>query len=103
MEETPMLPGVDSATAETAMSEYLNATLMQTEFLQSILRRLQKSGGDLSLGAWREAFEASRRTLEHINKAMTLAQEVFDGHVVLTAGALTEDLICDEFQCLTWK
>jgi len=65
---------------------------MQTELLRKILRVLQR-GGDLSLSAWDEAFDASHRTLEHINKAVTLAQEVFDG----------QDVLCDEFQCLTWK
>jgi hypothetical protein len=103
MQETPMQPEVDTATAETGISEYLNAALMQTEFLRKILDGLQKNGNDLSLVAWREAFEAYHRTLEHLNKAMILAQEVFDGHVVLMSGSLSEDLICDEFQCLTWK
>jgi hypothetical protein len=103
MQETPMQPGVDTATAETGMNEYLNAALMQTEFLRKILDGLQKNGNDLSLVTWREAFEAGQRTLEHLNKAMILAQEVFDGHVVLMSGSLSEDLICDEFQCLTWK
>ena len=74
----------------------------QAELLQKILHALQ-IGTDLSLAAWHEAFEASNRTLEHINKAMTVAQEVFDGHVVLVSGSLSEDLICDEFKCLTWK
>ena len=88
--------------AETGMSEYLNAALMQAELLQKILHALQ-IGTDLSLAAWHEAFEASNRTLERINKAMTVVQEVFDGHVVLVSGSLSEDMICDEFQCLTWK
>ncbi len=88
--------------AETGMSEYLNAALMQAEVLQKILHGLQ-NGTDLSLAAWHEAFEASNRTLERINKAMTVVQEVFDGHVVLVSGSLSEDMICDEFQCLTWK
>ena len=97
-----MPPGVDTDTAETEMSEFLNAALMQTELLQKILGGLQK-GTDLSLGTWHEAFEASHRTLEHINKAVTLAQEVFDGNMVLVSGSMSEDLICDEFKCLTWK
>ena len=88
--------------AETGMSEYLNAALMQAELLQEFLHALQ-NGTDLSLAAWHEAFEASNRTLERINKAMTVVQEVFDGHVVLVSGSLSEDMICDEFQCLTWK
>ena len=88
--------------AEAGMGEYLNLAVMQAETLQKILRNLQ-NGTNLSLSVWREAFEASHRTLEHINKALTLAQEIFDGHVVLTSGALSEDLLCDEFQCLTWK
>jgi len=88
--------------AETGMSEYLNAALMQAEVLQKILHGLQ-NGTDLSLAAWHEAFEASNRTLERINKAMTVVQEVFDGNVVLVSGSLSEDMICDEFKCLTWK
>ncbi len=84
------------------MGEYLNVAVMQAEVLQKILRGLQ-TGTDLSLATWREAFEASHRTLEHINKAVTLAQEVFDGNMVLVSGSMSEDLICDEFKCLTWK
>ncbi len=102
MQETPMPPGVDTDTADTEMSEFLNAALMQTELLQKILGGMQK-GSDLSLATWHEAFEASHRTLEHINKAVTLAQEVFDGNMVLVSGSMSEDLICDEFKCLTWK
>jgi len=102
MQETPMVQTEATDAAETGMSEYLNAALMQAELLQKILHALQ-IGTDLSLAAWHEAFEASNRTLEHINKAMTLAQEVFDGHVILVSGSLSEDMICDEFQCLTWK
>jgi hypothetical protein len=102
MQETSLSQiGVTNA-AETGLGEYLNAALMQTEHLQQILRRLQ-DGNELSLAAWKEAFEGSHRTIDHLTKAMTLAQEVFDGHVVLTSGALSEDLVCDEFQCLTWK
>jgi hypothetical protein len=102
MQETPMVQtGVTNA-AETGLGEYLNAALMQTAFLQKILGRLQ-NGSELSLAAWQDALEASHRTLDHLNKAVTLAQEVFDGHVVLASGALSEDLICDEFQCLLWK
>jgi hypothetical protein len=41
--------------------------------------------------------------LEHIQKAMTLAQEVFNGHEVQMSGALSEEMTCDKFQCLTWK
>jgi hypothetical protein len=93
--------GVTNAT-EAGMREYLNVAMMQAEILQKNLGSLQ-TGTDLSLAAWREAFEASHRTLEHIDKAVTLAQEVFDGHEVLVWGALSEEMTCDEFQCLTWK
>ncbi|HYU75885.1 MAG TPA: hypothetical protein VEL31_24695 [Ktedonobacteraceae bacterium] len=102
MQELPTAQTETTDVAETGLSEYLSAALMQTEFLQKILRNLQE-GSDLSLAAWQAAFEASDRTLEHINKAMTLAQVVFDGHVVEVSGALSEALICDEFKCLTWK
>jgi SHS2 domain-containing protein len=102
MQETPILQAAQTAPTETALHEYLNAALMQTDLLQKIVRGL-RNGSDLSLSAWQEAFEASQRTLEHITKAMTLAQEVFDGHLVQVAGSLSEDLVCDEFQCLTWK
>jgi hypothetical protein len=102
MQETPLSQiGVTNA-VETGLDEYLNAALMQTEYLQQILRRLQ-NGNELSLAAWKEAFDGSHRTIDHLNKAVTLAQEIFDGHVILTSGALSEDLVCDEFQCLTWK
>lgn len=93
--------GATSA-GETGISDYLDAAVMQAELLQKNLRALQ-TGTELSLAAWREAFEASKRTLEHINKAMTLAQEVFDGHVVMVSGSLSEDMLCDEFKCLTWR
>jgi len=102
MQETPMVQTEATDAAETGMSEYLNAALMQAEVLQKILHGLQ-NGTHLSLAAWHEAFEASNRTLERINKAMTVVQEVFDGHVVLVSGSLSEDMICDEFKCLTWK
>ena len=91
-----------SDAAEAAMGEYLNVAVMQAEILQKILGTLQDGTG-LSLAAWREAFEASHRTLEHLKQAMTLAQEVFDGHEVQVSGALSEEMTCDEFQCLTWK
>lgn len=84
------------------VSDYLNSALMQTDLLQKILHNLQE-GSALSLAAWQAAFEASDRTLAHLSKAVTLAQQVFDGHVVQVSGALSEELICDEFQCLTWK
>lgn len=90
------------AATKTAMNEYLNAALMGTELLRQILCTLLK-GGDLSLTAWHEAFEASHYLVEHIDKAMTLAQEVFDGHAVQVSGSLSKDLFCDEFECLTWK
>jgi hypothetical protein len=102
MQETPMLQAAQMAPTETALREYLDAALMQTDLLQKIVRGL-RNGSDLSLSAWQEAFEASHRTLEHISKAMTLAQEVFEGHLVQVSGSLSEDLVCDEFQCLTWK
>lgn len=102
MQESPMVQaGVTDAT-EAGMREYLDVAMMQAEILQKILRGLQ-TGTYLSLAAWSEAFEASRRTLEHIDKAMTLSQEIFDGHEVLVWGALSEEMTCDEFQCLTWK
>jgi hypothetical protein len=100
--QEPLMLQAGTGTAETSMNEYLNAALMQTELLRKMLYSLRK-GSDLSLAAWSEAFEASQRTVDHIHKAMTLAQEVFDGHVVQVSGSLLEDLICDEFQCLTWK
>jgi hypothetical protein len=84
------------------VSDYLNAALMQTEFLQKILHNLQE-GSALSLAAWQAAFEASDRTLEHLSKTMTLTQQVFDGHIMQVSGALSEELTCNEFQCLTWK
>jgi len=102
MQETPMMQSGATEAGEAGISDYLDAAVMQAELLQKILRGLQ-TGTELSLEAWREAFEASKRTLEHINKAMTLAQEVFDGHVILVSGSLSEDMICDEFKCLTWK
>ena len=92
----------DADAAEAGLREYLSVAMMQTETLQKILRSLQ-DGTDLSLAGWREAFEASHRTLEHLKQAVTLAQEVFDGHEVLVSGALSEEMTCDEFQCLTWK
>lgn len=102
MQEQSMAQTEATDVAEGGISEYLSAALMQTELLQKILQNLQE-GSDLSLAAWHAAFEASDRTLAHINKAVTLAQQVFDGHVVQVSGALSETLICDEFQCLTWK
>ena len=102
MEETPTVQGADTATAEPGMREYLDTALMQTELLRKILRVLQK-GDDLPLAVWHEAYEASHRTLEHINQAVTLAQKIFDGHEVQVSGALSEEMTCDEFQCLTWK
>ncbi len=102
MPETLMTQTGATNVAETGISEYLSVALMQTELLQKILRNLQE-GSDLSLAAWQAALEASDRTLEHIKKALTLAEVVFDGHVVEVSGALSEGLICDEFKCLTWK
>ena len=57
MQETPMVQTEATDAAETGMSEYLNAALMQAEVLQKILHGLQ-NGTDLSLAAWHEAFEA---------------------------------------------
>jgi hypothetical protein len=102
MQEKQMEQRVDTARADMGMEEYLNAAVMQTEYLRKILDGLQK-GTDLSLAAWSGAFDASHRTLEHINKAVTLAQEVFEGHMVQMSGAMSEELICNEFACLTWK
>jgi hypothetical protein len=102
MQEKQIEQRVDTATAEMGMEEYLNAAVKQAEYLRKILDGLQK-GTDLSLAAWSEAFDASHRTLEHINKAVTLAQEVFEGHMVQMSGAMSEELICNEFECLTWK
>ncbi len=102
MQEKQIEHKVDTGTAEMGMEEYLNAAVMQAEYLRKILGGLQK-GTDLSLAAWSEAFDASHRTLEHINQAVTLAQKVFEGHMVQLSGAMTEDLICNEFECLTWK
>ena len=102
MQKPPMAQTRATDVAETGISEYLNAAMVQTEHLQKILHILQE-GSELSLAAWQAAFEASDRTLEHLSKSMTLAQQVFDGHAVQVSGALSEQLICDEFQCLTWK
>jgi hypothetical protein len=102
MQETSMARAETTDAAEAGMREYLSVAGMQAEVLQKILVGLQ-NGSDLSLAAWREAFEACQRTLERIQKAMTLAQEVFDGHEVEVSGALSKEMICDEFQCLTWK
>src|SRR5579864_5632805 len=102
MQEPPMVQTGAIDATQASMREYLDVAVMQAEILPKILHGLQ-TGSDLSLAAWREAFEASHRTLEHIHKAVTLAQEIFDGHEVQVSGALSEEMICDEFQCLTWK
>ena len=102
MQEKQIQQRVNAGTAEMGVEECLKVAALQAEFLRKILDGLQK-GTDLSLAAWSEAFDASHRTLEHINKAVTLAQEVFEGHEVQVSGALTEEMTCDEFQCLTWK
>ncbi len=88
--------------AQASMREYFDVAVMQAEILPKILYGLQ-TGSDLSLATWREAFEASLRTLDHINKAVTRAQEIFEGHEADMSGALSEEMTCDEFQCLTWK
>jgi hypothetical protein len=102
MQEPPMVKAGAMDATQASMREYLDMAMMQAEFLPKILHGLQ-TGSDLSLAAWREGFEASHRTLDHINKAMTLAREIFEGHEVQVSGALSEELTCDEFQCMTWK
>jgi hypothetical protein len=102
MQEIPQEQVGTTDGTEAAINGYLKAALMKTELLRQILCCLQK-GSDLSLAAWNEAFQASHYTVEYIDKALTLAQEVFDGHVVQIAGSLSADLLCDEFKCLTWK
>ncbi|HZU68754.1 MAG TPA: hypothetical protein VFA09_15860 [Ktedonobacteraceae bacterium] len=102
MQETPQKQVGTAGATEIAMNEYLKAALLKTELLRQILYCLQK-GGDLSLEAWSEAFQTSRYTLEYIDKVLTLAQEVFDEHIVQISGSLSVDLVCDEFKCLTWK
>ena len=87
---------------QASMREYLDVAVMQAEILPKILHGLQ-TGSDLSLSTWREAFEASHRTLDHISKAVTRAEEIFEGHEADVSGALSEEMTCDEFQCLTWK
>ena len=102
MQEILVLERVRIAPTERVLRDYLNAALMQTDLLQQILCGL-RHGSDLSLSTWQQAFEVSHRTLDHITKAMALAQEVFDGHLMQVSGSLAGDLICDEFECLTWK
>ncbi len=103
MQEEPlMLERVQIAPTEIALRECLNAALRQTDLLQQILHGL-RHGNDLSLFTWQQAFEVSHGTLDHITKAMALAQEIFNQHMVQVSGSLTENWICDEFQCLTWK
>lgn len=102
MQETPTEQGMDTGKADAGMNEYLSVALMQTESLLKILQTLQ-TGTQLSLATWKDAYAASHRTLERINKAVTLAEEVFDGNVILVPGFVSEDMICDEFKCLTWK
>lgn len=87
---------------QAGMREYLDVAMMHAEILPKILHSLL-TGSDLSLATWRKNFEESHRTLEYINKAMTRAQEIFDGHEAEVSGALSEEMTCDEFQCLTWK
>ncbi len=102
MQEALIIQAGATEAARTSMREYLSEALTQTELLRGMLRGLQQ-GNELSLAAWEEAFEASQRTVDHINKAMTLAQEVFESHVVQVSGALSEGMRCDEFACLTWQ
>ncbi len=93
--------GATDAT-QASIREYLDVAVMQAEILPKILHGLL-TGSDLALATWRQNFEESHRTLEYINKAMTRAQEIFDGHETEMSGALSEEMTCDEFQCLTWK
>jgi hypothetical protein len=102
MQEPPMEQVEAMDATQASMREYLEVAVMQAEILPKILHGLQ-TGSDLSLATWREAFEASHRTLDHINKAVTRAEEIFDGHEAQVSGALSEEMTCDEFQCLTWK
>lgn len=88
--------------AEAGMREYLNVAVMQTESLLKLLHIMQ-TGDQLPLVMWQDVFAASQRTVERITKAVTLAQEVFDGHMALVPGFESDELTCDEFQCLTWK
>ena len=101
MQATPIVQGTELDTADTGMREYLSVAEMQTQSLLKILQTLQ-AGSHLSLATWQEVFAASHRTAERITKAITLAEEVFDGHVVLMPGFVSEDMTCDEFTCLTW-
>jgi hypothetical protein len=91
-----------SDATQVSMRAYLDIAVMQAEILPKILHGL-RTGSDLSLATWREAFEASQRTVDHISKAVTRAQEIFEGHEAQVSGALSEEMTCDEFQCLTWQ
>ena len=97
-----MVQGGTSDARQVSMRAYLDVAVMQADILPKILHGL-RMGSDLSLATWREAFEASSRTLDHINKALTRAQEIFEGHEAQVSGALSEEMTCDEFQCLTWQ
>lgn len=102
MQKSPMEQVGASDATQASMKAYLDVAAMQADILPKILHGLQ-TGSDLSLATWREAFEASHRTLDHITKALTQAQEIFEGHETQVSGALSEEMTCDEFQCLTWK
>jgi hypothetical protein len=102
MQETPTVQTGVPDTPETALREHLNTAVIQTEALLQLLHTLQ-TGARLSLDTWQEVFAASQDAVERINQAVTLAQDVFDGHVVLLPGFVAAELTCDEFQCLTWQ
>jgi cell division ATPase FtsA len=102
MQEPPMMQAGASDATRASIRELLDEAMMHAETLPKILHSLL-AGSDLSLATWRKNFEESHLTLENINKAMTRAQEIFDEHEEEVAGALSEEMTCDEFQCLTWK
>lgn len=102
MQETPNVQAGATDITEAGMREYLKEAVTQTEALLKLLHTLQ-SGTQLPLTMWQDVFAASHRALEHITNAVTQAQEVFDGHMVLMPGFVSEELSCDELECLTWK
>jgi hypothetical protein len=102
MQEPPIEQGMYTGTSVAGMEEFLSVAQKQTEALLKILQTLQ-TGTYLSLATWGDAYAASHRILGRINIAITLAEEVFERHVVLVPGFVSEDMICDEFKCLTWK
>ncbi len=94
--------GMDPDTAEVGMKEFLSVAQKRTETLLKILQTLQ-TGTNLSLSAWEDAYAASHHILGRINIAVMLAEEVFERHMILVPGFVSEDMICDEFKCLNWK